>query len=63
MQGWEGSSGFAARGPRMAERRQVSGVLQCGSGDTAGKGRDSEAERLKGGTYRCLLPAGGFVTR
>ena len=33
----------------MAERRQVSGVLQCGSVDTAGKGRDSEAERLKGG--------------
>lgn len=33
----------------MAERRQVSGVLQCGSEDTAGKGRDREAERLKGG--------------
>lgn len=33
----------------MAERRQVSGVLQCGSEDTAGKGRDREAERLKEG--------------
>ena len=33
----------------MAERRQVSGVLPCGSVDTAGKGRAGEAGRGKGG--------------
>ena len=43
----------------MAERRQVSGVLQRGSGDTAGKGRDGEAERLKGGRRGKGTRAGG----